>query len=786
MTDVDYYTNILDYLGDRDLVLYTFVPQKVAGMTTDAVYSPNPDNSITMCYNGGASYTHSLWDFDSDHCIVDHWWGSSLYLIEQREISSDRRLIYFNLIRRVYGPFAWFLSGHRLSKRRFSYGNYAYMKIIKGQQTDMSVYHSFARISSHSSVEVSDSCLQTIAIRVAAAKEPQISDIERILRASDHPEAPFAASVLFDIIKNSPTFLKDIQAGSKTSQCVKEPEMYQTLGPLVTEDAKSSCRKITCPLLNSGVHPGRSYNNDEACIAGRQAAVKNPVTKYPPFFYQCISEYLERLIPADKVHSLAPTDFDTQYKQFDRPSQRGILNSLKHIFYYDSIWKVKAFQKAEIYAKVTDPRNISTLPMDHNFRLGQFTTVLSKEIFKPQPWYAFGKHPTEITSRLQETVRDQTKVYPTDISRCDGSTGYIHYCLTAATYMRAFGAEYHSELTKLMQKEAFAQGVTSFGVKYDVDYNTLTGSSMTSIRNSNINAFINYVALRNSLSPDEAYQQLGLFGGDDGIAINIDPGVLTKTFAKMGILIKLESVNKGQPVPFLGRIYLDPWTTNESIVDIKRQLRRLHLTTSPESVPTHVIMHRRAAGYRITDPDTPFIKEWCSWVERVYPFPTPKELERSKAFERNDTPYWSKFERPYPRITSEDLAIGVALKELDVTVDKYDRYKNDLSKADEQLSTMDNFFGASIAVDIPATINGNVVLPLKPRPVHQQQVKDNANIKTKASVLPKTRSKPNPFNPAPKPTTSRAKLVKHVVIRKCRFAELEQPCPYGKACLFQH
>jgi hypothetical protein len=728
MTDVDYYVDMNLLLDENDVLLYTFVPERVGGNADDATFSIDNNNQVNMVVNGGANYIHPLWNYDSDHFIIDHWWGSSLYLVEQRQVAPQRRVIYFNFIRKVYGPLAWILPGQRLKKRKFNIGGLNYMKVQTGTDKNTIAMHNFGKVSSFTSGNVSDSCLQTIMIRLAATKTPQISDIERILRAHQQEMPDFMASILFEMYMTNKELLRTITTTNNVvAQCVQEPDMYQTTYPLITEDAKPSCRRITAPILDEGVHPGKSFNNDNACINGRIKSVKNEVTKYPPFYYTCLSEFVNMLIPDEDVGTLVPYDYDDQFKRFTKPTQRSLVEAAKNYLNYDDIWTVKSFQKAETYGKITAPRNISTLPMHHNFRLGQYSYALSEHIFKTSHWYAFGLHPTEITKRVQTKVSKARFVVPTDISKCDGSTGYIHYCLTQAVVMRAFAPEYHNEVLALLKKEAYAKGVTSHGLVYEVDYNTLSGSSMTSWRNSVINAFLNYVAIRtNILDPKEAYEALGIYGGDDGITCDIDPSILERIVAKMGMLLKAEKLDIGSPIPFLGRLYIDPWTTNESIIDVCRQVKKFHLTSSPTIVPTNLVLYRKAEGYCITDKDTPIISDWCNWVKKNVPAPSDADLKRFQKYLDVDTTFWSKYDSPFPTITSHDLVRSIVCTNMSITPNQLDEFKIKLSNIHSfDLDSVKDFFTPVLKIEIEASYRGNLVNGNAPN--HQTLVKNNAN-----------------------------------------------------------
>jgi len=766
LTDVDYYVDMPSLLTGRHLIIYSFVPEASAGSTSDGVYSTNADNTITLHVNGGATYTHALWDYDTDHLVIDFWWGSTVYLVEHKRISADRRLIFFNHVRTVIGPLGWVLPGKRLSRRHISFGDYAYIRSQFEVEGKTLMHHSISLIGSTTSLTIADSVFYTCWIRYKMAKNPAISDLERIINQTKNQDAPFVASVLHTVFGTA-TFAENISKTTKISPCIVPTDnVYQTLFPLITEDGDGAMRTLLDPLSQTVAQPARSYNNDNACIEGRVRRVKNQVTSYPPFYYNCMTEFLSHMIPAGEAQSLAPTDFDAQWSQFKRPSQRGFIRQVAHVMFFPRFF-IKSFQKAESYGKVTDPRNISTLPMDHNFKLGQFSTALVNQYFKPAHWYAFGKHPRVFSARLNEMVQGHTQVVATDLSKCDGSTGLIHYNLTVALVTRAFHPRHHKEIFDLLRKEANGKGVTSHGLRYDTQYNTLSGSSMTSWRNSIINAFTNYVALRYTMDSTEAYRNLGLYGGDDGVSICVEPATLEKVFAKMGMLLKAELVAVGQPLGFLGRLYIDPWTTTESIIDIKRQMAKFHLTATPAIVPTNVALRRKAEAYLVTDPDTPVVAHWSRYILRNYAAATEGDLHRCRKYLNVDTYWWSRandhtdeFETPFPPIMDHNATRDLACANLGITPDKLDAI---ITMLDNDVYPV-NIMPDPPRIEIPVAMNGIIQQPLEPRDLHRNDHQAAIKSKAKRAIRPHTKT----------PTVCRHFLKGQCNYKNCKFAHIKR------------
>lgn len=784
MVDVDYYLELPKYMVGNNLVINTFVPNRASGNVTDGVFSIDSSNTLTMRINGGAIYQHELWDYETDHVMVDHWWGSCLYLVEQREIAEQKRLIFLNCVRVIYGPLGRFLPGYRMRRKKMVLGDMCHFHRLVGAGNETHLVHTISDINTFSSIEISDASLRTAHLRISNSKTPAISDVERILRANNETNPVYAAPLVYKLIL-SKEFLSNLTHFISPGFTAPDVD-YQTLKPLVHEDGTSSVRVLMPPFCEGGYAPVRSYNNDNACVENRVKKVANRITSYTPFIWVCLDEFVGFLVPMDLANTLVPADYHYMETKFNRPSQRSLMKSVAHILYLDTPWIVRAFQKAEFYGKVTAPRNISTLPMDHNIRLGQYSYIFVEAILKSQQWYAFSKTPKEMECRIQDMCSNSNAIIPTDISKCDGSRGYIHYCLDMAVMMRSFSHIYHDEILRLLRKEAYAIGVTKFDLKYECDYNTLSGSSKTSWGNTITNAFNNYVALRYDNEPKQAWDKLGLFGGDDGLAIGVESKQLESTFARLGMLLKAEKRVVGQPVPFLGRIYLDPWTTPESIIDVSRQLKRIHATVTPAFVPDNVVVWRKIEGYSVNDLKTPIISNWCTIMKTLYPVPSNALLEKYHDITKLEIGWWARLGDNFTPLTNITLAKQVVADNLEITVTELD----DFAKAIDDLKDLESISKITLSkdskIEIDAVVGG--LIKEGESKDHQTQVK---SLTTKAKD-PKVDIKRNniPHFALPPEGNRKEKMAAEPLLTKklglCTFYAKNQTCPYGIKCKYEH
>lgn len=727
LIDVDYYVDMPNLLGEaRPTALYTFCPTVPGGTSENSSFSIQ-DDVVTEKINGGATYSHRLWNYDTDCLVVDNYFSSVIYLVEQRKCDNpNRRMVLLVPIARVW-LVGRFLDGHRLFRKRISYGDANYMRTQRVVDGQTKVIHSMSLQASYTSAEVDDRTFNLILTRCSLSKQPQISDAERILRElGNKEEAPVAAGILIYLWRTQPDLFK-IRPILSTDGYVSEDYAYQTLGPLITEDGKPSMRAILPPIVDDSYAPVRSLNNDNACVDGRIKAIRNTTTSYPPFMRACLQEFVRYIVPDDLAHTGVPYSQEEVEEQQTRPAQRAKADQARSWMNVGKAFAVSAFQKSEAYNKITDPRNISTVPTDHKIRLSKYFYPLA-HVIKKQHWYAFGLTPSEVSARLHDKAKKSIFCIPSDLSRLDGSTGVIHSHLLESVVTRYFARLHHKEVRDLLEREHDAKGVTAFGVKYDTGNTTLSGSPVTSIRNSLINAFHCYVALRmDTDSSDLAYYNLGLYGGDDGLTFDISPKKLEWSFTKAGLTIKTEVVQKNKVVPFLGRWYIDPWTTVASTIDIPRALRKLHLTSTPIEVPDYVCVYRKAQSLLVTDSTTPLLAEWAKHVIKLIKGENDtgtQEWDTLLAKANKDESWWSTFEDNFPPISTDerDTALTRACETLDVPVGEVEAWLDDILKCTNwaQLLLVKGLNVKKTPPTIPAVHRGVIVEP-PPRDAPRQR-----------------------------------------------------------------
>jgi len=712
MTDVDYYLDMTNVLQGNPVLIYTFVPLEVSGSTEDGIYYTHSDDTVETVTNGGSRYRHQLWDYDDDHIVIDTWKGSYIYLIEQLRVTETRRLIYFNPVRFVPFVFGWILPGRRLRRRQFNKGGVMYSRFTKtNDEGVVELWHSMAYAEETPACTIRSDTFQAAHIRLCSNKTPHISDVERYFSTHKVENTLHAATLFFDIYNRCPEVFG--VKPNMVTPCViqNDTHSYQSVDGLVSEDGKPTMRAIW-PGYGKGIafSPVKSYNNDKACLKGRMEDVKNRRYPIPPIYYSYLHELVGLMVPPERMGIITPMSYEQIWDQFDKTTQRAKLAQAD--FSMEGKVSVRSFQKVEAYGKLTAPRNISTLPMSHNATLGQFTIPIMTHIYKECHWYAFGKHPRHISQLLYEKSRGTVSATASDFTKLDGS---IQEFFRDGFDMVAFAAvnrDYHAEWLRISKKERNAKCRTAHDITYQSDATVLSGSSMTSLLGTFVNVVTNYIALRTQYGPPEAWAKLGLYGGDDGVSFDVPGTWITKTAAKLGLLCETEEVAIGNPIKFLGRIYPDIWTTPASMADVKRQVGKLHLTSSPKIVPDWLVLYRKAQGLRCTDENTPFLTTWCDAVMRIVRTQLSEEPETHKYWHltKADQSYWSKYQTPFEPPTDIEHIRGIIAEEMNLTTAELVDYERRVAEARtlEELQ-FEDMIRKPAKVGINAIVNGEVI-----------------------------------------------------------------------------
>lgn len=638
MTDVDYYTNMNAYLAlGKPILMYTLYPTTPAHTGIDYSFYTK-DNLIYYNVRGGAVYKNPVWDFNGDTiAVVDDQDALITFDVVQKVVFNDpqHRIIMLLPAVKVPFPFWLHLETPRLMKhRQITSGevNAIYAPISKTISLSMN--------GQKDAVTINMATYESIKTRMETkvANKFLVADVERILQNMEDESNTATATTVYNVLNaNEPLCADEI---TETNVIATH---YQTIKPLVTEDGKEYGFAVTSSLVeNPAVFPCKSVNNDHATIAGRIEKVRN--TTWPAKNYESLAmEFLEKLIPERLRHTGIPLSYAEVDDIQARPSQRARTQQAVLQIGVHALNRIQAFIKSEAYANFNDPRNISTCAAATTVSMSTFTYAFKRSVMSHQKWYAPGLDPVEIGEQMQTICGEGTIV--TDYSRFDGSISeFLQIAIVEKAYVMwvkdEHKVEFRTHFAQIFKQVAY----TTNGIRYDPGFSTRSGSPLTTDGNTLINAFISYCALRKIYNRDMSWNYLGLYLGDDGVNRNIPhlEQAIVDVSRELGLSVDIGTIQRGKPVPFLGRIFCDPIRSLDSFQDPRRTLPKLHLATN-KTVSLEQAAYNKALGYLTTDELTPVIGVWAKKTIALSGIAVPHRLLTEELYKINNS--WSQVDR---------------------------------------------------------------------------------------------------------------------------------------------
>jgi len=695
MIDVDYYYDMVAVmLLARPILLYTYVPNHVGFADSEGVYTV-ADDVVSHVINGGGNYKHKIWDYAHDYLTVYEVLPNGLahmvlYAVEQLEVrgSNGHRIVYLCPQRDFIGSSLVLakLPQTPLVRRVITRNGINYLSHF----VDGELHYSFSVCGATTSATMSHRCFMTLWNRWQASGKLNFADTERVLKHVDPTNDTDIACYAVRLL-TSPNFDVTMLGMAPIGSCglispISPSAKHYVVGDSNTDSFKTYANAYSrCILSTESVFPAECYDNDLACIEGRIINVKNSVVP-PNKYIGYASEFLDRLVVVTGMG--VPHDVQDVIDMQDLPNQR--LRNQQEFWMLAMMpeFIVRSFQKREAYPAINDPRNISRCPTDHILNLSAFTYAFKENVLKNVAWFMPCRDPLQVATAVHELARANSYLCMGDYSRFDGTISHwLRVHVEFSAYRRWVCRVYLTLLNTYLEQELSPKAITSQGLWYMAESSRLSGSPLTTDGNSIINAFVSYCVGRNmGRPPDLAWRYIGLIYGDDSLAV-ADPRVAEATAADLGLKLKVERVEPGGLVNFLGRVYVDAWTTTSSIQDPKRTLSKLHVTCAPLAlVPLEVAAVAKATGYLVIDSITPVISDYCHLIVAIYGEAAARwQLDTNnidiRSALRKDVPYFALEHRhSWPQSEDDfDLYFFAMARCLDITVSDVHAYVSQLN-----------------------------------------------------------------------------------------------------------
>jgi hypothetical protein len=623
MIDVDYHADMPDKLSRnfRPLVMYTLQPTQAAADRGEYKYTFNSLGEVDYKVSGGGHYVHQLWNWQGDSVSATRTLCGipitrSVFNIERKRVDEDHQIVLVTPLVKFYGIRAWlsFVGAECHELRRLNPVDRGFARLQVNR--DDGIYVSTAKVGGYLSATVTAAVDEAIAS--AALTTSKLT--HATVKSKMGKDSCLGSEILLEYHLGGARTVERVDAlsGVRSFQWVKN---YQDFEP-----EKPSMVAFMNPLYDGAFVPDNCRNNDERMVEERVRKFKDvPVQTLTPFVMRAMREF-SSLFKDTVGGYFRPYDVDVVYDRQNKPSQRMILEGAEHGSANNN---TSVFQKAEAYGKVTDPRAISQINGSDKRDYSAYIYPVADRM-KELEWYAFGKKPRAIAERVAEICESAVShADNSDFARMDGRVNANARELERIVMLELYHYEHHEELLKLMKSQTGLRAHTKHGVEYNTGNARASGSPETSAANSILNAFIAFLGFRMTMrggrfmDAREAWNALGIYGGDDGLTADQDGKAAEKAARIMGQVLTVERVKRGDMgVSFLARRYGPDvwWGDNNSCCDIKRQLAKFHVTTRLSSkITPQVKLREKAYAFSLTDSNTPIIGWFVQQVLYYYP-----------------------------------------------------------------------------------------------------------------------------------------------------------------------
>ncbi len=620
IVDTDHYMDMPHHLAwqTNPVLISTFQPHAVAmggHSKCNFSFTFDTNNVVDYVLAGSARYNHMVWNYNKETitCFRKFWiipYCCTSYLVERITTEPHHELVLLSPL----GSWTWltpimyWLYGeNELERLKVNQGSHNRLLV----KTTTGLLISTGIPSTFTCATISAELDTTIAAKAAMSKSGlSNAGIATMLPGDPADLEVQSTNTTMAVILND-YHTKNPLAPPPTlvAPNPREYKRYQ-YGPVQNDDAKPTLYAYMQPIVDGAYGPDKTAPNEQRAVEMRINRPKND-TRLTPFLANCISEFLEMLVPVP--HRRHPTEFENLPDHFTKSVQQLQYNAVNDGG-ADWFRRIKSFIKAEAYAKPAAPRIISTINDYDKMHYSCYQYSIAM-FLKTIPSYAFGKTPQEVSEHIALMATHAATMTEGDFSTFDGTIGETLRILEQAFALRLFDRKYHTHLDFLLRTQKDLIGTLPLGTKYHQDDGRASGSPETSNFNTLDNMFVNYVARRTLRDdPKVAFHKVthsSIFGGDDSLAADLPPDALIKACKFIGLIVKVKTIPRNQGgMTFLSRVYT-PGVWNGDVNncgDILRILKKMHVShIRPQSVTDKQYLVDKMFGYVLSDGSTPYV-----------------------------------------------------------------------------------------------------------------------------------------------------------------------------------
>jgi hypothetical protein len=261
-------------------------------------------------------------------------------------------------------------------------------------------------------------------------------------------------------------------------------------------------------------------------------------------------------------------------------------------------------------------RVISMFPASQCLDLAQFVYSF-KHLCKEQHWWGPGMAPDELTEAVNAfgTGYPNEPMVSVDLSKMDGHINRDTRSIAQLCMLKFFKG-YERVLKAIFERDSRNVSTNeATGLSYATMSEQGSGSNLTTESNTLVSGFLDYARLRaEGKTTKVAFAMIGPKYGDDSLCYG-DADSIIKGYGSFGFEVTVDTVERGQPIPYLSRLFVPDMGTMSSIVDTNRALGKIHLGTN-SLYSNNTNLYNRLNGYTTTDGQLPIFTELTDLVVR--------------------------------------------------------------------------------------------------------------------------------------------------------------------------
>jgi len=614
IVDTDYYLDmphkLVDYGAEHcPVVIYAFQPEAVARSDGEYSFTFNYANEVTYEVAAPETFKHMVWNYGVN-MVGCFSWSNCVPIYQTFEITRipagrDHALILLVPQWRWRGIWAYlarqFLSAPHLERLRPVQGDYLVMEsqTLTGRFVHIGQVGRYLNVTL--AVDAYDALRHVRATTTTGLHSHQVESMTQNL-------TKLQSALLVRFLRETQ---HDPPAIAHPPTIHVRP--YQFNPPEADAEAKPAMMSLHPPLWPAGFVPTNTLANVKMAIEQRLINPQKNMTMSKTNT-QYLLEFAAFVVPV--AHMAHPASVDEVYEKQCKPSQRA---RFWRAMYQEPTELSDAFIKKEAYQKCSWPRVIVQFPGQHQTPWSTFTLTMALFLTQTTGWYAFGHTPKHIAMRVAE-ICTLAKIHAlcSDFANYDGSINEGTRDVEIVLFLRLFHPQYHQVILELLRGSHHRTVYAPFGMKFKTAFQRHSGESGTAVSNSAINAFHSYASFRKAgHTAADAYARLGIYGGDDGLVMDIPAKQAELVAQELGLTLTVDLIPHGQfGVEFLSRKYSPYvwWGDPDSCCDVLRTISKINLYKPVEPKFKYDRIVEKAYAIYLSDANTPIVGDFVKTV----------------------------------------------------------------------------------------------------------------------------------------------------------------------------